>query len=130
MSAEKVLALPVLEHCIRVTVLLTFFMSLNFMALTNDQKKSLRAIGHNLNPVVTIAGNGLSDAVMVELNRALDDHELIKIKVSVGDRDVKKQVIAEILERTGADLAQQVGNTALLMRRNSKAKDGLSNLRR
>ena len=100
------------------------------MALTNDQKKSLRAIGHNLNPIVTIAGNGLSDSVMVELNRALDDHELIKIKVSVGDRDVKKEVIAEILQRTGADLAQQVGNTALLIRRNSNAKDGLSNLRR
>lgn len=100
------------------------------MALTNEQKKSLRAIGHNLNPIVTIAGNGLSDSVMVELNRALDDHELIKIKVSVGDRDIKKEVIAEILERTGADLAQQVGNTALIIRRNSNAKDGLSNLRR
>lgn len=100
------------------------------MALTNDQKKSLRAIGHNLKPIVTIAGNGLSDTVMVELNRALDDHELIKIKVSVGDREVKKQVVAEVLERTGAELAQQVGNIALLIRRNSKAKNELSNLKR
>lgn len=100
------------------------------MALTNIQKKSLRAIGHDLNPVVTIGGNGLNEGVIDELNRALNDHELIKIKVSVGDRDVKKEVIAEILKVTGAELAQQIGNTALLMRRNPNAKPGLSNLKR
>lgn len=100
------------------------------MALTNIQKKSLRAIGHDLNPIVTVGGNGLNEGVVEELNRALNDHELIKIKISVGDRDVKKQVIAEILSTTGAELAQQIGNTALLLRRNPNAKAGLSNLKR
>ncbi len=100
------------------------------MSLSNTQKKALRAIGHDLNPIVTVAGNGLSEGVIDELNRALDDHELIKIKVAVGDRDVKKQVIAEIIELTGSELAQQIGNTALLLRRNPQAKAGLSNLKR
>lgn len=100
------------------------------MALSNEQKKSLRAIGHDLNPIVTVASNGLTEGVIDELNRALDDHELIKIKVSVGDRDVKKEVIAEIIHITGAELAQQIGNTALLLRRNPKAKPQLSNLKR
>ena len=48
--------------------------------------KQLRAIGHKLKPVVTVAGNGLSDNVLQEIQRALADHELIKIKVSDGDR--------------------------------------------
>lgn len=100
------------------------------MSLSNTQKKALRAIGHDLNPIVTVASNGLSEGVIDELNRALDDHELIKIKVAVGDRDVKKQVIAEIIELTGSELAQQIGNTALLLRRNPQAKAGLSNLKR
>lgn len=100
------------------------------MPLSNEQKKSLRAIGHTLNPIVTVASNGLSAGVIDELNRALDDHELIKIKVSVGDRDAKHAVIAEILRITGAELAQQIGNTALLLRRNPKAKATLSNLKR
>ncbi|GAA6144291.1 hypothetical protein NBRC116585_04080 [Thalassolituus maritimus] len=67
---------------------------------------------------------------MDELNRALDDHELIKIKVSVGDREVKKAVIAELVKATGVELVQQIGNTALLLRRNPKAKPELSNLQR
>ena len=50
------------------------------MAISAEQKKAMRSIGHNLNPVVTIAGNGLSENVLEELNRALDDHELIKVK--------------------------------------------------
>ncbi|MEC8442701.1 MAG: YhbY family RNA-binding protein [Pseudomonadota bacterium] len=100
------------------------------MALSNDQKKAYRSIGHTLNPIVTIAGNGLTSGVMDELNRALDDHELIKIKVSVGDRDVKKAVIVELVKQTGAELVQQIGNTALLLRRNPKAKAALSNLSR
>src|SRR5690554_2364760 len=100
------------------------------MALTNIQKKSLRAIGHDLNPIVTIGCNGLNEGVIDELNRALNDHELIKIKVSVGDRDVKKEVIAEILKVTGDELTQHISNTALLMRRKPIAKLGLSNLRR
>ncbi|MFK4752617.1 MULTISPECIES: YhbY family RNA-binding protein [Oceanospirillaceae] len=100
------------------------------MPLTNEQKKAYRAIGHNLNPVVTVASNGLSEGVLEELNRALDDHELIKIKVSVGDRDLKKAVIAELLGITKAMLVQQIGNTALLLRRNPRAKINLSNLQR
>lgn len=100
------------------------------MALSNEQKKHLRAIGHDLHPIVTIAGNGLTEGVIDELNRALDDHELIKIKVSVGDREVKKQVIEEVLHTSGAELVQQIGNVALLLRRNPKAKANLSNLKR
>lgn len=100
------------------------------MPLSNEQKKAFRAIGHTLNPIVTVASNGITEGVMDELNRALDDHELIKIKVAVGDREVKHEVIAELIKRTGAELVQQIGNTALLLRHNPKAKPRLSNLKR
>ncbi|TNC92113.1 MAG: ribosome assembly RNA-binding protein YhbY [Thalassolituus sp.] len=100
------------------------------MALSNEQKKAYRAIGHTLNPIVTIASKGLTEAVLEEIGRALDDHELIKIKVAVGDREVKKVVIKALVEQTGAELVQQIGNTALLLRRNPKAKANLSNLQR
>ena len=54
--------------------------------------KQLRAIGHKLKPVVTVAGNGLTDAVYAELERALSDHELIKIKLAVGSREARAAV--------------------------------------
>ena len=100
------------------------------MALTNEQKKAYRTIGHNLNPIVTIAGNGLTEGVMDELNRALDDHELIKVKIAVADREVKHTVIAELVKQTGAELVQQIGKVALLLRNNPKANPKLSNLQR
>lgn len=96
---------------------------------TQDQKQ-LRAIGHKLKPVVTIAGNGLSDTVLQEVERALQDHELIKVKLAVGDRDTRTAVATELCNQTGAQLVQSIGNIALIMRRAKKPDPRLSNLMR
>ena len=50
------------------------------MTTSSADKKYLRSLGHPLKPVVTVAGNGLTESVVTEINRALNDHELIKIK--------------------------------------------------
>ena len=55
----------------------------------NQDIKQLRAIGHKLKPVVTIAGKGLTEGVIDELDRALTDHELIKVKLAVGSREAR-----------------------------------------
>jgi len=98
------------------------------MAITSEQKKAMRSIGHNLNPIVTIAGNGLSEGVLEELNRALDDHELIKVKLAIGERDIRAQVIDSMVEATNSELIQTIGKVALIMRRNPRANPKLSNL--
>ena len=100
------------------------------MPLSNDDKKHLRRLGHNLNPVVTVAGNGLSETVMAEIERALADHELIKVKFLVGDRDTKKQAVAEVCQNTRSELAQMIGHIALLYRKTDKPNPKLSNLLR
>ena len=66
------------------------------MNLAQSQKKQLRSIGHSLHPLVTVASKGLSENVMTEIKRALFDHELIKVKFSVGDREVKNTLIADM----------------------------------
>ena len=100
------------------------------MSLSNDQKKSLRSIGHKLNPVVTVAEKGLSENVMEEINRALDDHELIKVKFQINDRDAKVELINEMCKAQKAELVQQIGKVALILRRNPQANPNLSNLSR
>lgn len=100
------------------------------MSLTAPQKKHYRTIGHNLHPIVTVAGNGLSEGVQLEVDRALEDHELIKVKFSVGDREVKKQLISQLCEQVQAELVQQIGNIALLYRAAEKPDPKLSNLSR
>ena len=92
--------------------------------------RQLRAIGHRLRPTVTVAGNGLSDGVRAELERALDDHELIKVKLAVGSRETRDAVLAQMLSEHGAKLIQRVGNTALILRRCAEPDPRKSNLLR
>jgi RNA-binding protein len=94
----------------------------------NWDVKQLRTIGHKLKPVVTVAGNGLTENVMAELERALNDHELIKIKLAVGSREARKEVSDDICTRTRAKLVQSIGGVILIMRRTEKPDPRLSNL--
>ena len=66
------------------------------MTTSNADKKHLRRLGHNLKPVVTVAGKGLNENVSNEIERALSDHELIKIKLVADDRDAKKALTETI----------------------------------
>ncbi|MCB1694001.1 MAG: ribosome assembly RNA-binding protein YhbY [Pseudomonadales bacterium] len=97
--------------------------------ISQSDKKRFRAIAHKLHPVVTVAGNGLSDPVMAELARALEDHELIKVKV-VADRDERKALIAEMCEKSGAELVQTIGGIAVVYRPAAKPDRSKSNVLR
>ena len=98
------------------------------MALSSEQKKAYKRIGHHLKPVVIVSENGITEGVLAELNRALDDHELIKIRVSAGDREAKQELITEICAASKAELVQVIGKMAILLRRNKTPNANLSNL--
>ncbi len=66
--------------------------------------------------MVLMGGAGLTEAVMAEIERALYDHELIKVKVVADDRDERSEYVARISEATDAALVQRIGNIALLYR--------------
>ena len=87
------------------------------MSLTEQQKKSLRGIGHRLKPVIMVGAGGLSASLMEEFERSLDHHELMKVKFNVGDRDTRDAAIQSLLQHSGAELIQRVGNIALLFRK-------------
>lgn len=98
------------------------------MALSSEQKKAYKRIGHHLKPVVLVSEQGASEGVLAEIDRALNDHELIKIRLSVADRETKQALIDQICSQTGAELVQVIGKMAILLRRNKKANPNLSNL--
>ena len=100
------------------------------MSLTPEQKKQYRTIGHNLNPIVTVAGKGLTENIQLEVDRALEDHELIKVKFAVGDREIKKQLIKELGTIVEATIVQEIGNIALIYRPSIDPNPKLSNLLR
>ncbi len=100
------------------------------MSLSPEQKKKFRTIGHGLSPIVTIAGKGMTENIQLEVDRALGDHELIKIKFAVGDREVKHQLIQELCTIVEATLVQEIGHVALLYRKALVSNPKLSNLTR
>ena len=99
------------------------------MSLDNATIRNFRRIGHHLSPIVMIS-SGLSENIMAEIDRALSDHELIKIKVNTSDREAKKALIKEICLEKNAELVQQIGHVALLFRAAKKPDPRLSNLLR
>jgi len=88
------------------------------MKLSEKQRKHLRGLGHALKPIVLVGQAGLTDAVIAEAARAIGDHELVKVRVSGMERDVRDETIATLASRTGSELVGQIGHTALLYRRN------------
>ena len=77
-----------------------------------------------------ISEQGLSEGVLLELNRALNDHELIKVKLSCGDRETKKALTLELCENCSCELVQAIGNVILVYRAAAKPNPRLSNILR
>jgi len=92
------------------------------MNLTEHQKKYLRGRGHQLKPTIMIGDAGLSDSVLAEYEATIGHHELIKVRVRVGDRDTRNEIIKKLCDNSSAQLIQRVGNVALLFRQNLKKK--------
>jgi RNA-binding protein len=86
------------------------------MSLTSQHRRMLRGIGHHLEPVVMVGDDGLSEGVLAETERALGDHELIKIRLPAGDRDARGALIDALCEATGAEAIQTIGRVAVLFR--------------
>lgn len=97
-------------------------------SLSIQEIKRLRQIGHSLNPVVIIGGQGLTESVLEEARRALNDHELIKVKVFGEDRDARGQVIESIAQQTQSDIVQKIGKIVLLYKKAEQQNAKLSNL--
>jgi RNA-binding protein len=84
--------------------------------LSERQRRHLRGLAHELQPVVRLGTAGLTDAVARETDRALTDHELIKIKAPGGDREARDALFEELARRTGSSLVHRIGNVAVLYR--------------
>jgi RNA-binding protein len=89
------------------------------MPLTSRQIRYLRGLTHPLQPVVMVADKGLNENVMIEIESALQRHELVKIKLRA-DRDTRTDWINKISEQCSAEKVQVIGQVACFFRRNKK----------
>jgi len=86
------------------------------LTLTTTQQRELKARAHSLNPVVMIGKEGLSTAVVAELDRALTSHELIKVKAQIDDRVARNALYEEICRQLTAASVQHIGKIFVIYR--------------
>lgn len=100
------------------------------MELDNATIKRLKGIGHDLKPIVMIGNKGITANITEEIDRALSDHELIKVKLPAGTKEERDIIGAELAAAANATLVHAIGRMALLLRKNPNANPKLSNLAR
>ena len=85
--------------------------------LSDAQRKYLRRLGHDRSPVVLIGNAGLGPNLVAEMERALTDHELVKVRARVGDRGLRDELLAQLASSTHSEIVQRIGHVALYYRR-------------
>lgn len=90
--------------------------------LDRDSRLELRSQAHHLDPVVLLGANGLTEAVIKEIDRALDAHELIKVRVPGDEREERDEMYAELAERLSCARVQMIGKLLVLWRPNPEKR--------
>ncbi|MFP7722762.1 ribosome assembly RNA-binding protein YhbY [Lysobacter sp. A3-1-A15] len=85
-------------------------------SLTAAQTRFLRGQAHGLKAMLQVGGKGITDALVSELDGALEHHELVKVKIAAEDREARDVMVGDLVERTGAVLVQRIGHTAVMYR--------------
>ena len=93
-------------------------------------KKAFRGVAHHLDPVVSVSDRGLSDGIIAETERALTDHELIKVRVDALQKADRLAITEMLAEQTQATVIQNIGKVAVLYRKNQRPNPKLSNVSR
>lgn len=86
------------------------------------QRRDLRARAHHLDPVVSIAGNGLTESVLKEIELALKAHELIKIRVYGDDREARMRYLLEICSKLDCAPVQNIGKLLVIYKPDTTVK--------
>jgi putative YhbY family RNA-binding protein len=85
--------------------------------LSPIERKKLKARAHAVNPIIHLGGKGLTEAVIAEIGRALDAHELIKVRAGSMERDAREAALAEICSRLDAQPVQHIGKVLVVYRK-------------
>jgi RNA-binding protein len=85
-------------------------------SLSPAQRQFLKGLAHSRQPVVMIGNQGLTVAVLKEVERGLASHELIKIKAAADTVDTRRAWLEEICAATGAAPVQQIGRILVIYR--------------
>ncbi|WP_102335780.1 ribosome assembly RNA-binding protein YhbY [Salimicrobium jeotgali] len=91
--------------------------------LTSKQKKHLRKLSHNIQPIFQIGKGGLNSNLVVQIDEALEKRELIKVSILQNSMEEPSVAAEEIAQDTDAEIVQVIGGTIILYRESEENKD-------
>ncbi len=89
-------------------------------SLNGKDRAFLRSLAHDLNPLVQVGMEGVSEGVQEAVAVVLEEHELIKIRFGQNFGGDRKEASAALAQAVGADLTQVIGRVAVLYRPRGK----------
>ena len=92
------------------------------MPLKASHKRYLRGLAHELKPVIMVGNKGVSAAVIAEFSIALDQHELVKVRLAGDDRAGRAEQVTKLAAEANAELVQMIGKVASFYRRNTESQ--------
>jgi len=90
------------------------------MSLTNNQIKQLRKLAHHSKVIIIIGNAGVTENVLLEVDNALNTHELIKVRINAGDRSERDKMIEQVQQHTHSTIIQTIGHVAVFYRQADK----------
>lgn len=91
------------------------------MSLTLPMRQSLLKKAHTLKPVIIVGSQGVSENLLLETERALYDHELIKVRIPSGlDKEERLLLAKEFINKLNSECLKQIGNILILYKKSDK----------
>ena len=84
---------------------------------SSELRRALRGHGHRLSAIVQVGKGGIGDGLIKQLQQALADHELIKVKVAGEGPTDRFEVAERLAALPGVNVVQIVGGAILLYKR-------------
>lgn len=84
--------------------------------LSPQTRRALRARAHAMKPIVMISEQGLTPGVVAEIERGLQSHGLIKIRVAGHERDARDEMLAQVCSKTESHAIQHIGKILVIYR--------------
>ena len=90
--------------------------------LTEKERAYLKGLAQNIDPLIQLGKDGINEGFLKQMDKLLEDHELVKIKVLQNAPVEVDEIVDEILEKTGAEFVQKIGKKLTIYRESKENK--------
>lgn len=90
--------------------------------LTGKQKRYLRSLAHNIDPIFQIGKAGINDNMISQIDETLENRELIKIHILQNNFDDKNDLAQTLSQATNSEVVQVIGSMIIIYRESQENK--------